>query len=202
MWEPVVHGHDGVSRKGKRESNSSHYYSFTRLNTSGTITLEKKDYQVTGISWMDHEFFSDQLGPDQVGWDWFSIQLDNNMEMMIYLLRKTDGTIDSYSSGTLVINGNNEHLDFTTFLVVPKGTWKSKKSGITYPSGWDIEVPKKNIRLMIVPFIKDQELIIKESPRIIYWEGACKVSGRVGEKKVKGSAYVELTGYAGSLLDL
>ncbi|MDY6972354.1 MAG: lipocalin-like domain-containing protein [Thermodesulfobacteriota bacterium] len=201
VWGPVVHGQDGISRKGEGQGHASHYYSFTRLKTSGTITINDQDYMAMGNSWMDHEFSSDQLGADQVGWDWFSLQLENNQEIMLYLMRKKDGTIDPYSSGTLVTRGNYEYLDISKFSVIPKGKWKSRKSGGIYPSGWDINLPEKNIRLKVVPLVKDQELITNESVRVTYWEGACKVSGKIGEDKVKGSAYVELTGYAGSLTD-
>jgi len=201
VWGPVIHGQDGISRKGKGLGHASHYYSFTRLKTAGTITIKDQDYPVTGISWMDHEFSSDQLGADQAGWDWFSLQLENNQEIMLYLMRKKDATVDPHSSGTLVINGNYEHLYTSKFRVVPRGKWKSKKSGGIYPSGWNISLPEKNIQLKVVPLVKDQELITTESTRVTYWEGACKVSGKIGKKKVKGSAYVELTGYAGSVTD-
>ena len=201
VWGPVIHGRNGVSQKGEGVGHASHYYSFTRLGTEGSITIEGRGYRVTGISWMDHEFSSNQLGPDQVGWDWFSIQLENNREIMLYLMRRRDGTIDPASSGTLVTNGEYRYLKACEFRVVPKGRWKSKKSGLVYPSGWDISLMEKDIRLTVVPLLKDQELITSKSTRVTYWEGACRVSGRAGKRKVKGSAYVELTGYGGSLSD-
>lgn len=199
MWGPVIHGRNGVSQKGEGEGHASHYYSFTRLKTTGTVTIMDQDYPVSGISWMDHEFSSDQLGPDQVGWDWFSIQLEDNREIMLYLMRRKDGTIDPHSSGTLVINGEPQHLNNNEFSVVSKRRWKSKKSGGVYPSGWEITVLDENLRLKVVPLMKDQELITSKSTQVSYWEGACKVSGRMGKRKVKGSAYVELAGYASSL---
>ena len=201
VWGPVIHGCDGISRKGEGEGHASHYYSFTRLKTMGTITIRGRDYPVTGTSWMDHEFSSDQLGPEQAGWDWFSLQLENNQEIMLYLMRRKDGTIDPYSSGTLVINGNYEHLDINQFRVVSKGKWKSRESGGIYPSGWHITLMEKKIQLTVAPLVKDQELITSKSTRVVYWEGACRVYGKVGKRKVTGNAYVELAGYAGSLSD-
>ena len=156
---------------------------------------------MTGTSWMDHEFSSDQLGPDQVGWDWFSLQLEDSHEIMLYLMRRKDGTIDPYSSGTLVINGNYEHLDITQFRVAPQGKWKGKKSGGIYPSGWHITLMEKKIQLTVIPLVKDQELITSKTTQVIYWEGACRVYGKMGKMKVTGSGYVELAGYAGSLSD-
>ena len=116
-------------------------------------------------------------------------------------MRKKDGAIDPCSSGTLVINGVYEHLDVSKFRIVPKGKWRSKKSGGVYPSGWDISLPEKDIRLKVMPLVKDQELITSKSTQVTYWEGACRVSGKIGKMRVKGSAYVELAGYAESLTD-
>jgi len=152
------------------------------------------------LSWMDHEFGSNQLREDQVGWDWFSIQLDNETELMLYLIRRKDGSPDPYSSGTLVkADGTTKHLRLEDFQIGILERWKSAKSGGNYPMKWKVAVPSEDIELEIVPAFRDQELITNRSTRVTYWEGAVQVGGTVRNKAILGSGYVEMTGYAGKL---
>jgi predicted secreted hydrolase len=98
----VIHGENGVSQKAEGSGHASHYFSFTRLATEGAITVDGKTIEVSELSWMDHEFFTDQLAPDQAGWDWLGVELDDNSELMLYRLHRNDGTADPYSAGTYV----------------------------------------------------------------------------------------------------
>lgn len=194
---PVVNGIDGVSQKAEGEGYASYYYSITRMRTRGEVTLKGKTLRVEGLTWMDHEFGSNQLRDYQVGWDWFSIQLENNTELMLYVIRHTDGTPDPYSSGTLTFpDGTSRHLRLDEFDIQILGNWKSKKTGARYPARWRIRIPKSNIDLTVTPAVSDQELTTYESTRVTYWEGSVKVSGSFEGKTVSGFGYVELTGYA------
>lgn len=194
---PVVHGQKGVSQKAEGEGYASHYYSISRLKTEGKIFLQNKAIPVQGISWMDHEFGSSQLQKYQVGWDWFSIQLDNRVELMFYQIRHRDGKIDPYSSGTLISSdGAYQHLPKKDFQIEILDHWKSSKTRAAYPSRWRVTVPRYRVELQLSPTVKDQELITKESTRVIYWEGSVKVDGKYRGSPVKGAGYVELTGYA------
>jgi len=194
--EAVIHGKNGVSQKAVGEGYASHYYSLTRMQSAGTLYWRGKSYDVSGQAWMDHEFGSNQLRDYQVGWDWFSVQLDNQTELMLYIIRHGDGRADPTSSGTLVYpDGSSEHLSLSTFKIENKGTWQSKKSGTTYPSGWKLKVPGKKLELKLVPTVKDQELTTRKSTLVNYWEGSVRVTGKLEGKDVKGRGYVELTGY-------
>ena len=197
---PVIHGQNGISQKAEGEGYASHYYSIPRLRTEGKIFLQNKEIPVQGISWMDHEFGSSQLREYQVGWDWFSIQLDKGTELMFYQIRHKDGKIDPYSSGTIIFpDGTYQHLLKNEFQIKVLDHWKSPKSGAVYPSKWKVMVPGHRINLTISPTVKDQELITKESSRVTYWEGSVKVGGKYQSEPIKGVGYVELTGYAESL---
>lgn len=197
---PVLHGEAGLSQKGEGEGRASYYYSLARLKTEGEIELSGKREKVQGLSWMDHEFGSNQLREDQVGWDWFSIQLDNNAEVMLYLIRRKDGSPDPYSSGTLVdADGKTRHLELKEFRVEVLERWKSPKSGGDYPMRWKVTVPSEGLELEIAPFFPAQELDTRKSTRVTYWEGAAQVSGTIKGKTVQGLGYVEMTGYAGKL---
>jgi len=197
---PVIHGQKGISQKAEGEGYASHYYSIPRLKTGGKILFQDKEVPVQGISWMDHEFGSAQLREYQVGWDWFSIQLGNNTELMFYQIRHKDGKIDPYSSGTIIFpDGTYQHLLRNQFQIEVLESWKSSKSGAIYPSKWRVKVPGYRIELTISPTVNDQELITKESTRVIYWEGSVKVDGKYEGDPIKGMGYAELTGYAESL---
>lgn len=197
---PVLHGDRGHSQKGEGEGRASYYYSLTRMRTEGELTVDGKTEKVEGVSWMDHEFGSNQLREDQVGWDWFSIQLDNNRELMLYLMRRTDGSVDPYSSGTLVrADGKTQHLKIADYRVQVLDRWKSPKSGAEYPIKWQVSIPSESIELDVTPVFYDQELITARSTRVTYWEGAVAIRGTAAGKPVSGQGYVEMTGYAGKL---
>ncbi len=190
---PAIHGENGVSVKSIGFNGSaSHYYSMTRLEATGSINGRR----CSGQAWMDHEFGSAQLRESQRGWDWFSIQLDNETELMVYLIRRTDGTPDVTSSGSLIdSDGNVIHLRHDQLVVRPTGSWTSTKSRAKYPMGWRVEVPSMHIALTLDPLLKDQELLTKGSTGVTYWEGAVDVSGSSGNSPVRGEGYVEMTGY-------
>jgi len=197
---PALHGQNGLSQKGEGEGRASYYYSLTRMQTDGELTLGGKTEKVRGLTWMDHEFGSNQLREDQVGWDWFSIQLDNQTELMLYLMRRKDGSPDPYSSGTLVkADATTQHLALKDFRVEVLDRWKSPKSGASYPMKWKVTIAAERIALEIDPAFQDQELITHRSTRVTYWEGAAQVRGSFGGKPVSGQGYVEMTGYAGKL---
>ena len=197
---PVLHGQNGLSQKAEGAGRASYYYSLTRMQAEGELSIDGKSERVRGLTWMDHEFGSNQLTSEQVGWDWFSIQLDNQTELMLYLMRRKDGTIDPHASGTLVrADGSTRHLNLNDYHVEVLERWKSAKSGANYPMKWKIAVPSEQIELAINPAFQDQELITNRSTRVTYWEGAAEVKGTFKNKPVAGEGYVEMTGYAGKL---
>lgn len=195
--EPVLQGEQGYSRKGPEPGNASYYYSLTRLETGGTITVEGMTYQVSGWSWMDHEYSTTALSEGQIGWDWFSLPLDNGVDVMLYHIRRDDGSIDRLSEGTLTSKaGDTTPLRYAEgeYSIEVTDTWKSPRSGAVYPSEWKVTIPSEGITLEIVPLLADQELDVS----FIYWEGAVRITGEANGKPVSGFGYVEMTGYAGS----
>jgi predicted secreted hydrolase len=196
---PVIHGRHGVSRKSAGDGRASHYYSLTRLATSGTLTYGGRTRPVEGESWMDHEFGSGALGTDQVGWDWFSLQLDDGRELMLYRLRLKDGRTEPFSSGTLVErDGSWRHLTLAAFTIESDARWRSAATGADYPAGWRVRVPSAGLDVTVTPTVSDQELVTRWTG-VSYWEGSVRVSGRSSGRDVAGLGYVELTGYAGAV---
>ena len=193
---PAIHGRGGISRKGPCSSCASHYYSFTRLRTYGTLLRRGVRYAVEGIAWMDHEYGSDELASGQVGWDWFSLQLDDDREIMLYRLRQRDGSTTPQSSGSLIArSGAVTHLPGSAFAIRATGSWRSPHTGAVYPSGWIVRVAGVG-SLALVPVMRDQELANVGGTS--YWEGAVKVRDPQTGASL-GVGYVELTGYAGVL---
>jgi predicted secreted hydrolase len=204
----VLQGTHGYSQKGPAPGDASYYISQTRLLSEGIVKVENEKFRVSGLSWMDHEFSTSALASDQVGWDWFSIQLGaangqsksgdsgEPTEIMVFQIRKANGSIDPYSSGTLIYrDGRTRHLDKKDFEITSLDTWQSPRTKARYPSRWTVKIPSAQLDLQIEPYLADQELNVSYD----YWEGAVKISGKYNGRPVIGNGYVELTGYAASM---
>jgi predicted secreted hydrolase len=187
----VLQGEEGLSQKGKQPGNASYYYSYTRLKTEGTILLSGKEFEVSGYSWMDREWSTSALSDDQAGWDWFALQFNDNSEIMYYQMRKKDGTPDVYSKGIIVNkNGSSRLINKDQVYLEVTDYWESP-SGVIFPSGWKLDIPDENIKLEIIPAIKNQLMDVS----INYWEGAVLIEGIKNKEQFSGRGYVELTGY-------
>jgi predicted secreted hydrolase len=196
---PAVHGSGGISRKAACASCASHYYSYTRLATRGSLTYGGARFAVEGQSWMDHEYGTSELQPDQAGWDWFSVQLNDGREVMLYLLRRKDGSVTPESSGSLIErDGSVRHVPLQAFAVaVPPGArWRSPHTGAQYPDRWRVTIPAAGLDLRLTPTVADQELA-STTGGVSYWEGAVEVKD--ANDMPAGAGYVELTGYAGGV---
>ncbi len=196
--KPVAaHGNRGYSRKGSTPERASCYYSLTRLETNGQVTLAGKTFAVKGLSWMDHEFSTAALEPGIVGWDWFGLQLSDNTEIMIYLLRQKDGRWHPASSGTYVrSDGTTLHLSIHDIDAMVLDTWKSPNSGAVYPVRWRLRILSPAMDLYVSPNLANQEMRTQESTGVTYWEGSVSVRGHKNGRGVGGQGYMELTGYA------
>jgi predicted secreted hydrolase len=195
---PVIHGRNGASQKASGAGYASHYVSFTRLLTNGSIELNGKTYAVEGTSWMDHEFFSHGLDESESGWDWLSLQLDDNTELMLYRLRHKDGRVDPFSSGTYVdANGKSTYLSLNDFSMAPEGeTYISPVTHAVYPVAWRVSVPSLGLDLHLKTPLRSQELAIANNAGLAYWEGAITIRGTRQGAPATGVGYLEMTGYA------
>lgn len=198
LKSPAIHGSGGISRKGPCGSCASHYYSFTRIATHGTLNLDARAFSVDGTTWMDHEFGSSELTSSQSGWDWFALQLNDGREAMLYRMRERSGTFSPQSSGSLVErDGTVRTFAFRQCTFRQEAAWHSPHTGAMYPSRWFVRIPGIAHDLRIVPAIDDQELV---DPRgaLTYWEGAVRILDATSGASL-GEGYVELTGYAAKL---
>jgi predicted secreted hydrolase len=136
-----------------------------------------------------------------VGWDWFSLQLDDGSGLMFFQIRR-DGAggavasgdqIDPASSGTFIFpNGSTKSLASGDWQLEVLDRWTSPHSGAEYPAGWRITIPELELELNGRPLLDDQELNVSTT----YWEGATAFEGQRGGEALTGRGYVELTGYA------
>lgn len=184
----VLQGDQGLSQKSDEPGNASSYYSLTRLEADGALTIDGQTYRVSGTAWLDREFGTSALGPDSVGWDWFAFQLADNREIMFYQLRRKDGTTEPHSGGSLVAaDGSTTRLTRDDVRVETLATWTSPRTGAVYPARWRFRIPSQGIDLEVTPYAPDQELDVSYA----YWEGAVQIDGTA-----EGNGYVEMTGYA------
>ena len=194
----VFHGENGYSRKGSDPGNASEYYSVTHLETSGRLIVDGTVHEVTGLSWMDHEFGTSFLEASQQGWDWFSLQFTDGSALMVYVLRQIDDTVDLRSGGTFIdAEGSVTILQKDDYHLEPTRHWGSSLSGADYPVEWHIDIPRLEVNLDVQALVDSQEMSTGQSTGVTYWEGAVGVRGTVAEESVQGRGYLEMTGYTG-----
>ena len=188
----VLQGDQGLSQKSAEPGNASYYYSHTRMPTQGTVSVAGQSFTVSGASWLDREWSTSALGPDQSGWDWFALQLDDGRDLMFYRLRHRDGGMDSFSKGILVEPGGQTRLlRGNDVELQPLGQWVSPHTRDRYPSGWQLRLPAEHLDLTVTPKVADQEMRLT----VRYWEGAVAVSGQARDRPVTGQGYLEMTRY-------
>ena len=183
----VLQGDRGLSQKGPGSGNASYYYSYTRLATEGIVVSGGDSVRVEGSSWLDREWSTSALGPDQEGWDWFALQLDDGRDLMYYQLRNDDGSASRFSEGVLVgPDGESQPIERSDVSLEVLDTWTTPDGRRTYPVAWRLRVPGEDLDLRVDALLPDQELDVS----VRYWEGAVRVEGSAA-----GRGYVELTGY-------
>ncbi len=198
---PILHGDGGLSPKGPEPGNASYYYSLVQQQAQGTVTVQGVDHAVSGLAWKDHEYSTRALSPGAIGWDWFSLQLDDGSALMFFQIRRDgdpegDGQLDPASSGTFIYpDGSTKTLSSDDWEVEVRDHWTSPHSGAEYPAGWSITIPEIELELTGRPLLADQELNVSTT----YWEGATAFEGRRAGRPVTAYGYVELTGYAEDL---
>jgi predicted secreted hydrolase len=195
--EVVAHGDRGYSRKGRSPERASCYYSFSRLQAAGNLVVGNRVFTVAGSAWMDHEFSSAPLEDTAVGWDWFSLQLSDQTELMLFQIREENGGISPASGGTYIDKtGRTRRLGQEEVTLKVRATWRSPHSGAVYPSQWEIRVPVLDLVVGVTSNLAGQELNTSETTNVTYWEGSVSLSGRKATQDVGGHGYAELTGYA------
>ncbi len=193
---PILHGDAGLSRKGPEPGNASYYYSIIHQEAVGTVTVNDNAFDVTGLSWKDHEYSTSALSSGSTGWDWFSLQLDDGSGLMLFQIRRDDGTLQPASSGSFIHpDGSVQHLNLEQWQLEVLDNWTSPSSGARYPAGWRLQIPEIGLELEGRPLMSNQELNVSST----YWEGAVDFDGTRNGEPIKAQGYVEMTGYAGSL---
>ncbi|MBV9928663.1 MAG: carotenoid 1,2-hydratase [Acidobacteria bacterium] len=192
----ALNGREGAGVSFKDHGEASRYFSYTRMEAEGDLTISGVTERFRGEAWMDREFGTWKTTQGQKGWDWFSVQFEDKTELMVYHIRDAHDRPSDFSSGTFVdAEGRSTHLSREEFGLEPTEHWRSPHTGAVYPSGWRLRVPRFGIDVSVTPVLKDQELDTRGTTMIVYWEGACAVEGRRDEGELKGRAYVELVGY-------
>jgi predicted secreted hydrolase len=190
---PILHGDQGLSQKGDEPGNASYYYSMVQQSAVGQITIGAEQFAVTGRAWKDHEYSTSALDPEAVGWDWFSLQLDDGTALMFFQIRRQDGSLEPESSGTFIAaDGATTGLGRQDWQLDIGDTWTSPTSGAVYPADWRIRVPALDLELEGEPLMANQELNVSS----VYWEGAVAFTGTRQGQPVTARGYIEMTGYA------
>ncbi len=187
----MLHGDQGYSQKSDQGSASA-YYSYPQLSASGELWIDAARHQVSGKAWYDHEWTSGVLAGDQVGWDWFSLRLSDGSALMLFNIRRQDGSVASRRGSLIEADGSVRALAEGDLEVRPNGHWTSPHSGVRWPLRWTLSSQSLDLSLDITPTRDDQEF----DGAVRYWEGAIDASGQRDGKPVSAEGYLELTGYA------
>ncbi len=185
----VLQGDKGYSQKSQDPCNSSYYYSISRLQAKGTIVIDEQSVDVSGSAWLDREWSSSALADNQVGWDWFALQMDDGRDIMFYQLRQKGGKADPYSYAVEIDrNGNKTIFSADQFKLTIDRWWQSA-TGARYPISGTLYRNDTHETIKFRPLIDNQELDLT----VRYWEGAITLSDE-NDLSI-GRGYLELTGY-------
>ncbi|MEM7130987.1 MAG: lipocalin-like domain-containing protein [Chloroflexota bacterium] len=199
----LLHGDQGLSQKGPEKGNANYYYSLVQMDSVGTVRINDETYEVSGQSWMDHEFGTSELHGDITGWDWFSVTLEDGTAIMFgefhnaqgERLNATNLEANAVFDGTIgLLSGEQHSLGPNSFTLTVLDEWTSPLTQITYPFKWQVLFPEYNLELLIEPLIADQEMDVS----FVYYEGATSITGSHNGAPISGHGYVELTGYTGN----
>jgi predicted secreted hydrolase len=189
---PILHGDGGLSPKGPTPGNASYYYSFVQQETAGMVRVGVEQFNVTGLSWKDHEYSTSALEQGAVGWDWFSLQFDGGGALMFFQIRRADGSLQAESSGSLIHpDGSVVHVPLSEWELEVTDSWTSPETGAVYPAAWRLRLPGLDLELEGRSLLADQELRLST----VYWEGAVSFSGAWEGQPISAAGYVEMTGY-------
>ncbi len=179
----VLQGKAGYSEKSP--GNASFYYSYPRLTLRGTLTRDGETRTVSGQGWFDHEWSSSVLAEWQSGWDWFSLQLNDGRELMLFRLRTKAGRAEPENRYGILIerDGSSRVIAPDAIRLTPGNTWRGPK-GQNYPVEWQLNAAGMSLT------IKARQPNQAMTGRFDYWEGAVTVEG-----DAKGVGYLEMTGY-------
>ncbi len=194
----VLQADRGLSPKSAEPGNASYYYSFTRLRTQGRISIGSQQFEVSGASWMDHEWSTSLLGDNAEGWDWLALQMDDQRELLIAQVRSKGGQPqDSFMALATLIGADGTprtlKRDEVTFEAVER--WTSPQTGARYPTRWRVAIPSASLALDVRTRFDDQEANLTT----LYYEGTVAATGTADGKPVSGVGYLEMTGYAASI---
>ena len=186
---PMLHRAKGSKTPGIvdfGEAGISYYYSRPRLASAGVVTpAGGKPVAVKGEVWFDHQW--GDFDSSRQAWNWFALQLDDGSDLMIYQMFDAKGDL-ALLMGSLQSNGRLTALDDKDLALKPVGVWRSARSGVRYPGGWEVKTPFG--QLQIRPEKAESEFNGLETTFKYYWEGAVKVTGAR-----TGKGFLEMSGY-------
>lgn len=181
---PALHGNQGIIPYGV--FGISAYFSYTNLQVSGVVYDHGVPVRVNGIAWHDHQYGDFASTPG--GWDWFSLQLNNGTQYMLYFLLDGNGNLVQ-KVGTLVnADGSTVNLDPNSMVETKLATWTSPATGATYHTSWVVQVPGGS--LSVTGLIPASEVTSSQAGSN-YWEGDSTVTGTINGQAVTGVSYVE-----------
>ena len=186
----LLNGDSGVSRKGADAEAASYYYSLPHLKVTGRISRLGVADTVGGEAWLDHEWSSEYLDEQAVGWDWIGLNFDDGAALMAFRIRGAHGE-QRWAGGTFrSADGTVQILRPDDIVFHPGRRWVSPQTGIAYPVQWSVLAG--NRQLDLEPLLDDQENDTRLTTGAIYWEGAVQA---YEQNRPVGRGYLELTGY-------
>lgn len=197
MKRATLHGKNGIVDMGDAAGTTSWYYSYTRMTATGELLTPWGNFEVSGQAWMDHQW-GEFDNTEFRGWDWWSMQFDDNYEVMIFSLTDWDGIIARQSGTITDPDGMQTDLGDDGVSISNLRNWSSPHTDGIYPLDWDIEIKQMNWILNVTTSVDDQEM---HNLAQNYWEGEASVRGSRNAVPVSGVGYTELAGYASDILD-
>ena len=192
---PLLSGEGGVLHRDPLLGYPTRYYAMVQLKVEGQVTARGNRQGVSGRAWLDHGWGRRMMAPDAVGSDWFCINMNDGGALMVFRMRRSDGT-SAWSGAALRRAGQPDKVFQIEEIKLTAGkTWRSPASGAVYPVEWRIELA--GARYTVKARMQEQEVDGGNEIGDVFWEGLCDLQDAQG--KVAGTGYLEMTGYAAEI---
>ena len=184
---PLILADSGFLHQGS--TDYTYYYSQTKNTVIGTISFDGITENVTGTSWIDRQYGTFNPSSGQK-YEWFSIQLSNDMDLNVWNIFTNDNLIPDTSTFRIMSVYVDDTTQYTTsnFEIERLAYHYMPDSLMCYSQKWRMTSAINNIDIIVSTLHSDEEVQLP----FRFYEGATTITGTVNNNNITGFGFAEL----------